>query len=81
MNKLVLNSAGVNELLRSEGLRTAIEGHAAELVESLGDGYEYEIVYGAKDGRVRAFVKTASQKAVQDNLENNTMLKTAGGGK
>lgn len=77
--KIVLNSAGVNELLRSPELEAVIEGHAASMAASLGEGYDYSIAYGAKDGRVRAFVKAVSKKANQDNLDDNTMLKAMGG--
>lgn len=77
--KIVLNSAGVNELLRSEEMRAIIESYAADMAESLGEGYGYETAYGSKDGRVRAFVKTLSDAAAQKNLEDNTMLKAMGG--
>ena len=76
--KVELNTAGVNELLRSSGMRAVIQNHAKSMAQRLGDGYGYRIWYGSKDGRVRAFVGTQSKKAFQENLEDNTIMKAVG---
>lgn len=78
--KIVLNYAGIGQLLRSAEMRAVIEGHAQNMVNSLGDGYKYDIAYGSKDGRVRAFVKAESNKAKKENLEDNTILKAVNNG-
>ena len=36
-------------------------------------------MHSSKDGRVTALVKAASDKAKEDNLENNTLLKSTQG--
>lgn len=76
--RIEINYAGIGELLRSEEVRAIVEGHAAGIAQSLGDGYEYSTGYGAKDGRVRSYVHAKSKKAIKENLENNTMLKEVG---
>lgn len=81
MNKIVvkLNYEGVRQLLRSPEMKAVILSHAQNMVSSLGDGYEAKTWYGSKDGRVRAFVGTTTNKSFQKNLEENTLLKAAGG--
>lgn len=74
-----LNKQGVKELLQCDEMRAIIESHAAEMAEELGDGYSYEMGTSTKDGRVRAIVKTDSDKAKKENLEKNTILKAVGG--
>lgn len=69
--KIVLNSAGVRELLRSPEMKAIVEKRAAEIKSRAGDGYE---VYTAQT-RVVATVGAATTAAEKDNLKNNTMLK------
>ena len=37
------------------------------------------MMHSSKDGRVTALVKASSDKAKEDNLENNTLLKSTQG--
>ena len=69
--KFQLNYSGVGRLLKSPEMRNAIESEAAEMRDRAGDGYD--VKYGRT--RVVAFVETATDEAVQDNLDNNTLLK------
>lgn len=72
-----LNREGVRELLTSEAMKNVCESYAAETVSSLGDGYEYDGYIGKH--RARATVRTVSDRAYQDNMDSNSMLKAVGG--
>lgn len=69
--KFKLNYSGVGRLLKSPAMRSVIESKAAAAQERAGDGYS--VRYGKT--RVVAFVEAATDEAVQDNLDNNTLLK------
>lgn len=73
--KFELNHAGVVELLKSDGMRKAIEAAATGVSNRAGDGYD--VRYG--HDRVVAFVETGNEEAIQDNLDNNTLLKAVRG--
>lgn len=75
--KIVLNRSGVRELLRSEEMKAICEEHASKALSKLGDGYMVTTATGKN--RVNASVYAESQKAKQENLENNTILKALGG--
>lgn len=69
-----LNHAGVGELLRSEAVASYLMGVAGSVASAAGE--EYEVMQGFD--RVSVFVKPATQRAAQDNLEHNTLLKAVG---
>jgi len=69
---------GVRQLLRCDELKAVINGHAQNMVNSLGSGYSFNNAYGSKDGRVRAFIHCDSDDAIKENLENNTLLTAVG---
>ncbi len=72
-----LDRQGVRELLTSEEMKAVCESYAASTVSSLGDGYEYDSYVG--QNRARATVWASSEQAIQDNSDNNSMLKALGG--
>lgn len=74
-----VNKDGVNQLLHCAEVRDYIEQLAQEQKARAGEGYKYKIMYANKDKRVTAIVKTSSDKAKQDNLDNNTLLKSTQG--
>ena len=78
--KLVLNRSGVNKLLRAPEARALVQNLAAEKVASLGEGYKMRVNYSSKDGRVTSYVYPETDKAKQDNLDNNTVLKGVSSG-
>ena len=80
MNKveIQLNTEGVNELLRRPDTVQMISEFGNEMADQLGEGYQCRTGFGAKDGRVHVWVMAASDKAKQENLENNTILKAMG---
>ena len=77
--KLVLNRSGVNKLLRAPETRALVQNLAAEKVSAMGDGYKIRVNYSSKDGRVTSYVYPETDKAKQDNLDNNTVLKGVSG--
>ena len=75
-NTLLLNSDTVGEVLNSKGLVDELTKYAEQKKEKLGDDYVIE-VQKTKD-RTRVLIGTANERAVKDNLENNTLLKAVG---
>ncbi len=73
--KIVLNYKGVGELLRSQDVADYLVGQASSVAAAAGDGYEVSQGFD----RVSVYVKTGTDKARADNLENNTLLKATGG--
>lgn len=71
--RIVLNKAGVRELLRSPEMKAICEEHAVAIRNRCGDGYESDSYTGRN--RVNAKVWASSAEAQQDNSENNTILK------
>ena len=75
--EIELNSAGIQELLKSADVKKYCEEIARGVASRAGDGYEFDSVVGKT--RVNASVYAATKKANRDNLENNTLLKALGG--
>lgn len=73
-SKFVLNRSGVRELLRSEGMKGVVEGHASRIKNSAGEGYNSNSYVGKN--RVNAMVYADSMRAKNDNKKNNTLLKS-----
>lgn len=76
--EIVLNPAGVRELLKSDGIMQICKEHANRAVSTLGDGYTVSTYTG--QNRVNAEVAAESFVARRDNAKNNTILKALGGG-
>lgn len=73
--RIELNDAGIQELLKEVGTNTC--GPMADrIAQSCGDGYASDI--HDVGSRVVASVYTESKEAMQDNLENNTILRNLG---
>ena len=71
--KIVLNDAGVRELLRSGQMKAICEDHASAIRSRCGFGYESDS-YSGKN-RVNAMVWAATRQSQEDNIKNNTLLK------
>lgn len=71
--KIKLNSAGVQNLLKSSEMQNVLSEHATAIRQRAGDGYEQDIYVGKT--RANAMVKATSFKAKRDNMKNNTLLK------
>ncbi len=79
MNRVVfkLNSAGVQELLKSSEMQGILREYANRTANSAGSGYSSEVKVYKKRAVGRAF--PATEEAVGDNFRNNTLLKALGG--
>lgn len=71
-----LKSAGVRELLKSPGIANQCMTIAQSVKQKAGDGYEAQSRnYPERTG---AAVVAVTKEAIQDNLENNTLLRALG---
>lgn len=75
--KVVLNKAGVRELLQSDEMMSVCERYANQALSRLGEGYTVSSMVGKN--RAITSVYAESVKAKQENLENNTILKSLRG--
>ena len=72
-----LNSAGVRELLRSEGIQGACRSKARSALSMCGEGYAvHDVKYPERAG---AAIAATTKQAAKDNKKNNTLLKAVGG--
>ena len=76
--EITLNYSGVGSLLQSSEMATVLSGQAEKIRSRCGDGYAVD-TYSAGT-RVIASVYTETTDAMQNELENNTLLKAIGGG-
>lgn len=72
--KIVLNSAGIQELLKSSEMAAICQDAAGAYMSRLPDGYEIGGPYVGQK-RVNVSIGPATEDAKRDNLENNTMLR------
>lgn len=75
--KIVLNTAGVRELLKSQELMAVCSEHADTIAQRCGSGYETSTYTGKN--RVNAMVAASTYQAKADNMKNNTILKAVRG--
>lgn len=66
-----LNRAGVRELLKSAEMQEVLMNYARGISSRAGEGYS---VYVGSN-RANVSVQTDTQEAIQDNLDNNTLLR------
>lgn len=73
--KFELDYAGVGQLLKSEEMQSVLIDYANAVQNRVGDDYSVYV------GRTRAnvSVRTDNDDAIQDNYENNTLLKAVRG--
>ena len=76
--KFKLNKKGVGELLKSREMQSVLNQHAYRTQSKAGAGYDVESFVGFD--RAHALVYAETSEAKRDNLENNTLLKSLGGG-
>ena len=71
--RVVLNSKGIQEMLKSPEVAEMCKQKAASALSRCGDGYEMDSrTYPERRGAV---IKAVSYKARKDNADNNTLLK------
>ena len=71
--KIVLNSNGIQSMLKSDKVKKVVKRYADRAKKSLGEGYEVSTHVGVY--RVNAEVAAVSYEAKKDNLDNNSILK------
>lgn len=71
--KIVLDRAGVRELLKSEEIMSVCIEQGQNMLERLGPGYEKDSFVGKN--RVNVEVRTSDITGIMDNLQNNSLLK------
>lgn len=74
--KIVLNSAGVREMLKGPDMQALLLERAQAISERAGSGYETDVFVGRN--RANASVFASDPEAVKDNMKNNTLLKALG---
>lgn len=78
MSKVVieLNSDGIRELLKDDGIAEICRQQAEEVASKAGEGYGVESrSYAERSGYA---VVAQTKEAYKDNLKNNTLLKALG---
>lgn len=78
--KFKLDSAGIQQLLKSKEVSAVIEAKAKAVLASCPD-IGYGMTMGSTDQRARAFVGTRSVYSIRHNNKHNTLLNAIGGGK
>ena len=74
--EIKLNSKGIEAFLSGAEVRGMVSQEAARIASVAGPSYGTDV---RKVGdRMRGEAFTATKEAMQDNLENNTLLKAAG---
>lgn len=76
--KFELNSDGLTELMKSSRMKAALKEYGDSAASQAGEGYTANTVVSGD--RAKVFVKASTYKARRDNMENNTLLKSIGGG-
>ena len=76
MIKVELNHEAVGEMLKSSEMQELIKSYADEIAKKAGEGYASD-TYNA-GSRVIASAYTETEEAMEDNLENDTLLKAMG---
>lgn len=75
LEKFELNYNGVSELLKGPNMQAVLVSEAVKVKNRVGDGYS---VYVGPT-RANVSVRTETDDAAQDNLDNNTLLKAVRG--
>lgn len=70
--KIEINTENIGALLKSGETETMIKGLADQIASRAGTGYASDTYL--TPGRVVASAYTATEEAVKDNSENNTLL-------
>ena len=77
--KIVLNRAGVRELLKSPEMQSIIDELATDVASTAGEGFTKEVRQAGTRGY--AHIHAETPKAYYHNAKHNTLLKALGGAK
>ena len=76
--KFKLNLAGLNELMKSGEMQGVLNAAAQQIAAAAGDGHEVEAAHPIRFVAI-ASVRAATYDAYYDDLDNDTLMKAAGG--
>lgn len=76
--KFKLNLRGLNDLMKSGEMQSVLDSAAGKIAAAAGDGYEVESAHPLSFTAI-ASVHAATYDSYYDCLENDTLLKAAGG--
>lgn len=76
--RIVLNSAGVEELLKSEEVRADLERRARNIAEAAGDGFEASSEIGINRARAEVRADTIEAKQAETTERRLTAAIDAG---
>lgn len=68
-----LDDAGIQELLKSDGVMSELKSRGKSVLSSAGEGYAMDSYTGKTRANVSIYAET--KEAYLDNLDNNTLLK------
>lgn len=68
-----LDDAGIQELLKSDGIMSELKSRGKSVLASAGSGYAMDSYTGKTRANVSIYADT--KDAYMDNLNNNTLLK------
>lgn len=71
--KVVLNSKGVQDLMKSEEMQAVLQEQADRTLSILGKGYEASLYIGKT--RANVSVGAVSKEAQKENRKNNSIIK------
>lgn len=77
--ELFINTANVGQLLKSEATLGVLMQQGINMANRAGEGWAVKSGKTKDSSRVAVFVVPESDEAKQDNLDNNTGLKSIGG--
>ena len=72
--KIKLNSAGIQELLKSPEIQGAVSEVCGRIAQNAGSGYSSNVQIGKRRSVGRVYA--GSKKAIRDNYKNNTLYGT-----
>jgi len=75
LEKFELNRSGVGQLLKGPEMQAVLISSASQIQNRAGDGYSVHV----GPHRANVSVRTETDDAAQDNLDNNTLLKAVRG--
>ena len=73
LTRIELDYAGIGQLMRSDGMKAAVESAASAIVSRAGSDYTFEAHLSTQ--RWNANVFPVGLDGWRDQLENNTLLK------
>lgn len=72
--KVKLNSDGIRQLLKSQEMRTVLEGYGDRVVSNAGAGYSYST--HTTEQRAIVNVYPTTKETAIENAEDNTLLRS-----